>query len=268
MSELRVGIAGLGTIGRELAQRLDHDVDGISVAAVAARDASRARAQLAEMGLDAELVELARLPELCDVVVECAPSALLPQIAEPVLRGGKELVTLSAGALLEAPWLLELADAHGGRITIPTGALLGLDALGAASEAEISGVRLLTRKPPRGLMGAPLIEERGIDLSALTEPTCVFAGSAREAAAGFPANVNVAVALSLAGVGPDRTQVEIWADPTVTRNTHTVEVSSEVAELSMTIANVPSENPRTGRITALSIVSLLRKRVSSLRVGS
>jgi aspartate dehydrogenase len=97
----------------------------------------------------------------------------------------------------------------------------------------------------------------------------VFAGSAREAIAGFPANVNVAVALSLAGIGPDRTQIEVWADPTVTRNTHTVTVKSDSADLSMTIANIPSEeNPRTGRITALSVLAALRRLTEPLVVGS
>jgi aspartate dehydrogenase len=96
----------------------------------------------------------------------------------------------------------------------------------------------------------------------------VFSGTAREAARGFPANLNVAVALSLAGPGPDRTYVEVWADPTVTKNTHTIVMLSDVADLTMTIENVPSDNPRTGRITALSVISLLRKRNAPLRVGS
>jgi aspartate dehydrogenase len=103
----------------------------------------------------------------------------------------------------------------------------------------------------------------------LKAPLRVFAGSAREAIAGFPANVNVAVALSLAGIGPDKTQVEVWADPTVTRNTHTVIVKSDSSDLTMTIENIPSEeNPRTGRITALSVLAALRRLTSPLVVGS
>jgi aspartate dehydrogenase len=93
-------------------------------------------------------------------------------------------------------------------------------------------------------------------------------GTAREAAKGFPANLNVAVALSLAGIGPDRTGVEIWADPKVTRNTHRIEVDSDSARSSMEIENIPSENPRTGRITALSVIACLRKQRASLRIGT
>jgi aspartate dehydrogenase len=119
------------------------------------------------------------------------------------------------------------------------------------------------------LIGAPGLEESGARIDAdLAEPVRVFYGTARQAARGFPANLNVAAALALAGIGADRTEVEIWADPGVTRNIHTIEVVSDVADLTMTIENVPSENPRTGRITALSVVSMLRKRNAHLRVGS
>ena len=268
MSELTVGIAGLGTIGKELAQRLTQDVEGVSVIAASARDQGQARSWLADAALSADVVDFDELALRCDIVIECAPAHLLSAIATPVLSCGKELITLSAGALLSSPELIELAEASGGRITIPSGALLGLDAVGAATEGEINTVEMTTRKPPRGLVGAPYIEQSNIDLGAIVEPTRVFRGSAREAAHGFPANMNVAVALALAGIGPDRTMIEIWADPALTRNTHRIDVTSDVSNFSMTIENVPSENPRTGLITALSVVSLLRKRVAVLQVGS
>ena len=97
----------------------------------------------------------------------------------------------------------------------------------------------------------------------------VFEGTARAGAEGFPANVNVAAALSLAGIGPDATTLEIWADPGVTRNTHTVIVEAESARLEMTIENVPSpENPRTGLITPLSVIASLRRFADPLQVGT
>jgi aspartate dehydrogenase len=110
--------------------------------------------------------------------------------------------------------------------------------------------------------------ERQISLKGLNGPTKVFDGTAREGARGFPANVNVAAALALAGIGPDRTRLEIWADPAIGRNTHTIEIEADSARISMTIENVPSENPRTGRITALSVVACLRGLVAPLRIGS
>ncbi|MGH6814922.1 MAG: aspartate dehydrogenase domain-containing protein, partial [Hyphomicrobiaceae bacterium] len=126
-----------------------------------------------------------------------------------------------------------------------------------------------TRKPPASLTGAPFLIERGISLEDLTAPVKVFAGSAREAVRGFPANLNVSIALALAGIGPDATHVEVWADPTVTHNTHTVAVVSDSSNLTMTIENTPSlENPRTGRITALSVIAALRRLTAPLTIGS
>jgi aspartate dehydrogenase len=229
-------------------------VPGITLSAVAARDRAQAARTLAELGVDVPVVAIEDLEPLADLGV-----------AEPFLRAGKEVVVLSAGALLEHGDLVDLARRGRGRITVPTGALVGLDAVGAAGEGRIRSVHLKTRKPVASLAGAPGLD---LDLDGIEEPVQVFSGSARGAAKGFPANLNVSVALALAGIGPDETEVEIWADPTVTRNTHTIEVRSDVADLTMTIENVPSENPRTGRITALSVVSLLRKRHAPVRVGS
>ena len=181
---------------------------------------------------------------------------------------GKTAIVLSVGALLENEDLIALAKQHGGQIVVPTGALIGLDAVTAAAEGRIQSVRMVTRKPLNGLAGAPYLVENNIDIAGITEPLKIFEGTARDAAKGFPANLNVAVALSLAGLGPDRTTLQIWADPTVTRNVHRVEVESDSARFSMSIENIPSENPKTGRITALSVIAYLRKQGSALRVGT
>jgi aspartate dehydrogenase len=170
--------------------------------------------------------------------------------------------------LVENEDLIGLAKDNGGQIIVPTGALIGLDAVTAAAVGAIHSVRLVTRKPIAGLVGAPHLVENKIDIEGITEPLRIFEGTARQAAKGFPANLNVAVALSLAGIGPDKTRVEIWADQTVTRNTHSIEVDSDSARFSMTIENIPSENPRTGRITALSVIACLRKQRASLRIGT
>ena len=173
------------------------------------------------------------------------------------------------GVLLHAPELIAEARECGARIIVPTGALLGLDAVRAAAEGEIRSVKVITRKPPAGLAGAPYLEERGIDVTQLGEPLKVFEGTAREGVAGFPANVNVVAALSLAGIGAERTQLEIWADPGLTRNTHRIEVDADSARFSLSIENVPTDaNPATGRITALSVIACLRGLVAPLKVGS
>jgi aspartate dehydrogenase len=266
---LTVAIGGLGAIGLTLARALDAGVDGLRLVAVSARDRAKAEANLAGFRARPEFVGLADLAARADVVVEAAPAAVFEAIVGPAAAAGRIAVVSSVGALLPRMHLVEQAKASGGRIIVPTGALLGLDAVRAAAEGAVESVTLVTRKPPRGLVGAPYLEQNGIDVLAITEPTRIFAGSAREGAKGFPANVNVAAALALAGIGPDRTTLEIWADPTVTRNTHTVKVEADTVRLTMTIENVPSEeNPRTGKITPLSLLACLRGLVSTLKVGS
>lgn len=265
---IRVGIAGLGAIGRVLVRRLADGVAGLELACVAVRDAGKAKAWLDEQGIACPIVTLADLPAHADLAVECAPAALLEQICRPMLEAGKQVMVLSCGALLPRPELIDLAKAHGGRIIVPTGALIGLDAVAAAAEGTIHSVRMTTRKPPNGLAGAPYLVANNISVEGLNEAKRVFSGTAREAAAGFPANVNVAAALSLAGVGPDRTMIDIWADPAVTRNCHTIEVDADSAHFTMSIENVPSENPKTGRIVALSVLAALRKLTAPLAVGT
>jgi len=264
----RVAIAGLGAVGLKIASVLDHGVPGCELVAVSANDRDKARERLAHLSRPVPVVAIEELEALADIVVECAPAALLPAIAEPFLRAGKTVIVLSSGAILSHEALIEIARAHGGQIVVPTGALLGLDAVTAAAEGVIRSVRMITRKPVRGLVGAPYLVKNNIVIDDVTEPTRVFSGTPREAAIGFPANLNVAVALSLAGIGPDRTTLEIWADPALTRNTHTIEVDADSASFSMTIENVPSDNPKTGRITALSVISYLRKLNAPLRIGS
>jgi aspartate dehydrogenase len=266
---LDVALGGFGAVGKRVARSLDEGMPGLRLVAVSARDIERAARETAALATPVPVLRLEELAGVADVVVECAPAELLETVAVPVLEAGKTLIVISAGALIAADHLIDLAAAHGGRIIVPSGALLGLDAVTGAAEGTIRSVRMITRKPVEGLVGAPHVVEQGIDLENLEAPLRLFQGSAREAAKGFPANLNVAAALGLAGLGADRTEVEIWADPGVTRNTHSIEVTSDSADFTMTIENIPSEeNPRTGKITALSVVAALRKLTSPLRMGT
>ena len=265
---MTVAIAGLGAIGLPLARALDNGVDGLRLIAVACRDPVKGKASLVGFKAAPRLVAIPELAE-AEIVVEAAPSALFERVALPALEAGRVFVPCSAGALLPRMHLARLARTTGARIVVPTGALLGLDAVRAAAEGPVESVTIETRKPPMGLLGAPYLERHRIDVSGLTQPLLVFQGNALDAAAGFPANVNVAAALALAGIGPIRTQVQIWADPGITRNIHIIRVEADAARFSMTIENVPTAaNPRTGRLTALSLLACLRGLVSTLKVGS
>jgi aspartate dehydrogenase len=266
--DLRVAIVGLGAIGRKVAQALDQGIDGLALVAVSAQHPEKHRGWLAGLTKPPAVLSIEALVDAADIVIECAPGNLVRSIVAPFVTSGKIAVVVSVGALLDNEDLIELARQNGGQIVVPTGALIGLDAVTAAAVGTIHSVRMVTRKPPLGLAGAPYIVEHDIDIEGITEPLRVFEGTARDAARGFPANLNVAVALSLAGLGPDRTTLEIWADPTVTRNAHRVEVESDSARFSMSIENIPSENPKTGMITALSVIACLRKLRAPLRVGT
>ena len=267
--DLPVAIAGLGAIGKSIASTLAKgSVPGVVLTAVSAKNHDKAQQFVATLGIPVKVLSLAQLEPEADLVIECAPAALLPEIAAPFLKVQKQVIVLSVGALLFNQNLIEMAHQEGGIIHVPTGALIGLDAMIAAAEGKIHSVRMVTRKPPNGLSGAPHLLENNISVEGLTEPKKVFEGNARAAAKGFPANLNVVVALAMSGIGPENTFLEIWADPTVVRNTHSIVVDSDSAKFTMTMENIPSENPKTGRIVAQSVIALLRKMQASFKVGT
>ncbi|HUS97583.1 MAG TPA: aspartate dehydrogenase [Hyphomicrobiaceae bacterium] len=267
---VRIGIAGLGAIGLKVARQLDEGcVEGVSLVAVASRDVDKARSAVASLTSVPRVVQLPELSSQADIIVDCTPASVFREVAGPVVGAGGTLLPLSVAALLDHMDLVEQARATGARIIVPTGAILGLDTVRAMAVGEIERVTLMTRKPPRGLAGAPHLVANHIDVSDLKEPLLVFKGTAREAARGFPANVNVAAALALAGIGPDRTEVEVWADPGIDRNIQSVTIISDSGEATMTMKNIPSdENPRTGRIVANSVIATLRRLTSPLIAGS
>uniref|UniRef100_A0A7S3AZF5 Aspartate dehydrogenase domain-containing protein n=1 Tax=Haptolina ericina TaxID=156174 RepID=A0A7S3AZF5_9EUKA len=216
-------------------------------------------------------VPVQQLAEHADVVLEGLPPTSFMQVARPTIAAGKTLVALSATQLLaHLPELETLAEETGGRIIVPTGALCGLDAIRAAAEGgNVQSVVMQTRKPPRSLQHAPFVLEQGLDLSALEVPLRLYAGSVADAAQRFPANVNVAVAVALAGIGPERTTYELWADPGVARNTHSLAVRAEESDFEVRVAGVPSDtNPATGALTPLSAIATLRALVARVRVGT
>lgn len=265
----KVAIGSLGTIGLKVARRLDDGIDGLSLTAVSANNVDAARNKVADFRRPPELLPLGELVEHADIVVECAPAAVFREIAEPVIDAGKRFMPLSVGALLSHWDLVDRAAETGAKILVPSGALLGLDAVRAAREGQFKKVSMVTRKPPAGLAGAPHLIDNSISIENLSEPKLVFEGSARDGARGFPANVNVAAALSLAGPGPDETSLQIWADPTVDRNTHRIKVEADSASFEMQMYSIPTtEKPATGRIVALSVIASLRAQVSPLVIGA
>ena len=268
---MKVGLAGFGNVGRDLAKRLGAGViPEMELVAVTARDLAKAAAAAREISPSPRVVTLAELPALCDVVVECATADSFAEIARLVLGAGKMLICVSAGGVPSCPDLVEMARKHGGRVRVASGAMPGLDIIRCAAEGTIRKVHLKSRIKPSSMAHEPYVLERGHDFDKRppTEPVLIFEGTAGEAAGHFPRHFNVAVSLSLAGIGFDRTTVEIWIDPAIPGAIHQVELEGDEVGLTMTSRNRPSDNPRTSRIVAPSIIAALRALVAPVVSGS
>ena len=265
---MRLGIIGLGVIGQALARAIDRGDVAAQLTAVHNRSQEKAQTFVQTLQHRPAVVDVPCLLERCDLVIEAATQAALVDLAPRTLTAGKDLMMLSVGALLDHQEWLALAARHQCRIYVPSGAIVGLDGLKGACVGRVDTVTITTRKPPQGLAGAPYVEAHGIDVYAATTETVIFEGTARQACRGFPANVNVAAALSLAGIGPDRTRIRILVAPGSTRNVHDVEVEGEFGRFTTHIENIPTDNPRTGKLSYLSAIAMLQHIVAPLQCGT
>ncbi|HXV83309.1 MAG TPA: aspartate dehydrogenase [Candidatus Binatia bacterium] len=268
MQSKAVGIVGCGAIGRVLLKAVDSGKLSVRIAGVTSRSEKSARDFLSTFTNPPPYLSLQELIGASELIVEAAGGSVVPRLAEEVFAAGKDLMVISAGALLDHPEIIERSRQTGCRLYVPSGAIAGLDGIKSACVGEIREVTMTTRKPPNGLDGAPYLVRQGISVVGLTEEKEVFSGSAREACQGFPANVNVSAAVSLAGIGPDRTRIRILAVPGLSRNCHDIEVEGEFGRLHVHIENVPSENPKTGKLTALSIIRSVQDVVDPVRIGT
>lgn len=259
---LRVGLIGLGAIGSAVAQLVVERADAelVLVGALVGDLARPREATTVPIVADVDAL-LAAAPT---VVVEAGGHAALAQHGPAILRAGCDLVMVSVGALaVHATYeaITGAAREGGGRAIVASGAVGALDAISAAALGGLDRVTHITRKPPRTLLDAD-------EAASLTEAREIFRGSAREGALRFPESINVAAAVALAGIGLDRTEVRVLADPAVTRNQHEIVAEGAFGTLRFTIENIPSAaNPKTGRLVALSIVQTLLRQRSSLVIG-
>lgn len=254
---MTVGIIGCGAIGSEVAraaQTMD-DIDTVTVHDIDP-DAPLpllSLSKVSQVDTGAEVVERA------DLVIECANKGVVQIEVLAALKAGKKAMILTVGALADDDLraaLTEAARASGGKLYVPSGAVMGIDGVRAAGEAGLKSVTLVTTKPPQGL-------DRTYD-----KWTLLFNGPAREAIQEFPKNVNVAATLSLAGLGFDDTWVQVAVDPLATRNSHKVIVEGDFGRARIEVENLPSPtNPRTSHLASLSTIALLRRLVSPIEVG-
>lgn len=264
----QVGVFGLGTIGRQICLAIEAGIPGVSLVGGTGRDRTKAEAFLATLPSKPPFLSREELIQAGDLVIECATQAALQELVPKVLDAGKDLMVLSCGGLLGRSDWVELAEKNRCRILVPSGAIAGLDGVKGARIGAIEHVSMESRKPPRGWAGAPYVVEKRINLDSITAETLLFEGPAAEACKAFPANVNVLAALSLAGIGPELTTIRIFAVPGLARNTHRINVEGEFGKLQIQVENIPSENPRTGRLSYFSAIAMLRELDATLRVGT
>jgi aspartate dehydrogenase len=262
-----IGLIGFGAVGRDVFDLVNDGAAGAAtVVGVLVRDPSAHRGAGTRRDVpfvDSAAALLALGPTL---VVEAAGHDAMRTHVPAILEAGVEVLGISCGAFADPETLERVraaAERGGTRLRVPSGAIAALDAISAAAVGPIERVTHTVRKPPIGLL--PPDEAAAVVASG--QPRELFAGPAREAALRFPANVNVVAAVSLAGIGLDRTEARVVADPGVTRNTHDVVVEGAFGRLTVTIENTPSENPKTGVIVPLSLVRAIRAYGESVVVG-
>jgi len=270
MSKIKVGIIGCGTIGSEIARACQGRLkDKVGLFAICDIDKAKAKTLGDALKKKTPILSLGEITKKCDLVVEAASAKISADVLNKCIKNRKSCLVMSVGGLLGREKLLESARSKGIRVYIPSGAICGIDGLKSASVGKIESVTITTRKPPKGLVGAPYLTEKGIDVAGLKEETVVFEGTAADAVKGFPQNINVAAVLSIAGIGSGHTKVRIVASPGCSSNIHEIELIGEFGSINTRAENMPSKtNPKTSALAIFSAIATLEGALSSVRVGT
>ena len=254
---MKVGILGCGAIANIITNFAAEGKLGVDLEFFYDRDMERAE-NLASQVDGTVVLNPDHLLERVDLVIETASPQAVKEIVPRILERGKDVIVMSVGALLDTDLrknLKRIARENNSRIYVPSGAIVGLDGVKAASIGKIHQVSLITRKPPKSL-----------GISAEKE-TVLYEGKAKDAVEKFPMNINVAATLSIA-CGKE-VDVKIIADPNVDRNSHEVHMVGDFGELKTTTHNMRcSINPKTSVLAAYSAIKLLRSLNENLKIGT
>jgi aspartate dehydrogenase len=260
----RIGLLGCGAIGTQIALAIDSGKIPATLTHVYDIDRSHAENLVSKLKQKPEIVDNSHLlsSNPVELVVEAASQDAVRNDAVSILQNKKDMMIMSAGALLDESVFEVISDAcrdFGKTVYLPSGAIAGLDALKAVKD-ELKSVTLVTTKNPNSLKDAPFFDSSDIDPGKISEPIILFDGSAKEAVSLFPKNVNVSALLSMVGLGGNNTSVRVVADPNTSKNTHMIEANGKFGNLIITVENVPdSTNPKTSRLATLSAIELLRQ---------
>jgi aspartate dehydrogenase len=271
-----VALIGCGFIGQTLAKHIAEEMIGrVELKAVYDEKIEKAT-QLAQI-LDtrtnvAENFDAILSDDTIELVIEAASQFAAKSYVSRTLTAGKNVMVLSVGALADKQFydrIVSIAREKRLRVYVPSGAIGGLDWIKAASRTGLQRVILTTRKPPKAFEGSPYVVRNNIDLSTIRYPLQLYEGPASDAASSFPANVNVAVLLSLASIGVQKTLVRVVADPTVKQNIHEITAEGAAGNITVRVENEPSPmNPKTSWIAAQSAIQKLEEIVSPLSLGT
>jgi aspartate dehydrogenase len=271
---LRIGIIGGGVIARLILDQIRQgSLRDIEIVGLLGRNKASRGKPLAEAFGVPFVTSLDKLVEAKpEVVVEAASHDAVRAYAAPLLAAGVSVVVLSGGALVDDALrdrLEQLAAAHRALLYVPSGGIGGLDALKAVCAAGADEVEIAVTKPPAAWKGIPYVERSGVDLDRLAGPVTLFDGTAREGVPHFPANVNIAAVLALAGIGFDRTRLKVVADPALLFNTHYINIRGRTGLISIKFESVPSpDNPKTAMLACYSALAALRALASPARYGT
>ena len=270
----RIGLLGCGAIGTDIALAIDSGKIPVKLTHVYdfSKDASKKIAEKLQNKpvITENVALLASAP--VDLIVEAASQDAVRDNALTILQNRKDLMIMSVGALLDESVLdviIEACEGYKKSVYLPSGAILGLDGIRSVKD-ELESVTLVTTKHPKALKGAKFFETSNINIDKMEKLTVIFEGNAREAVRLFPANINVAALLSLAGLGSEKTKVRIIADPSTDKNTHEIIAEGKFGKFSIKVENVPSKtNPKTSKLAILSAIECLRAICKQdIRVGT
>ncbi|MBN6188439.1 aspartate dehydrogenase [Aneurinibacillus sp. BA2021] len=267
MKKVRIGLIGLGTIGQAVASySMERYAKQIQLTAALVRDDTRDYQLPGSCLITADADNF--FAQEVDFIIETAGHNAVAAYGARALQHAS-LIVVSIGALADSALLSMLkktAEQHGTQLLVPSAAIGGLDRIRAMTIEGIDKVELITRKPPAAWYGT--IAEQKVDLSSVSEPVLIFSGNASESALLFPESVNVSAALSLAGIGFERTHVQVYVDPSLTRNTHQIIAEGFAGRIELSLQNTPSAaNPKTGYIVAMSIIKVLRQYTDTFVMG-
>jgi aspartate dehydrogenase len=276
----KVAIFGCGTIGREIAIAVDSgEVNNASIvtlvdSVVHLADTLRSHLQNSNPSTFTDFSKFIYSSSFkdVDIIVEAASQDAVNSFGKKIVEAGKSLMIMSVGALGDPSLLSEMLDIayqNGSHIYVPTGAIAGIDAIRSVKHL-LDSVVLTTTKNPIALAGAPFFNLTKINVYEITEKTVIYDGNAADAVKKFPANINVAAILSLAGIGIKRTKVKIIADPYTDVNQHEITATGKFGEMTVIVRNKPSpNNPKTSFLAVLSAIECLRSICDdSIRIGT